>query len=169
MTLTQFFSGIALDVTPQIDDGNTITLHVRPSVTSVTEKTKQIDLGAVGNYKLPLASSSVNESDTMVRIQDGQIVAIGGLMQLQSSRQSSGLPGATEAPFWSSIVGNKTNSGRKKEVVVLIKPTIIRTAEDWEAQTRRTSSALNDMDASRARVIRMDGKVYQTEPVRPVP
>ncbi len=169
VTLTQFFSGIALDVTPQIDDGNTITLHVRPSVTSVTEKTKQIDLGAVGNYKLPLASSSVNESDTMVRIQDGQIVAIGGLMQLQSSRQSSGLPGATEVPFWSSIVGNKTNSGRKKEVVVLIKPTIIRTAEDWEAQTRRTSSALNDMDASRARVIRMDGKVYQTEPVRPVP
>ena len=169
VTLTQFFSGIALDVTPQIDDGNTITLHVRPSVTSVTEKTKQIDLGAVGNYKLPLASSSVNESDTMVRIQDGQIVAIGGLMQLQSSRQSSGLPGATEVPFWSSIVGNKTNSGRKKEVVVLIKPTIIRTAEDWEAQTRRTSSALDDMDASRARVIRMDGKVYQTEPVRPVP
>ena len=47
VTLTQFFSGIALDVTPQIDEGNTITLHVRPSVTSVTEKTKQIDLGAV--------------------------------------------------------------------------------------------------------------------------
>ena len=169
VTLTQFFSGIALDVTPQIDDGNTITLHVRPSVTSVTEKTKQIDLGAVGNYKLPLASSSVNESDTMVRIQDGQIVAIGGLMQLESSRKSSGLPGATEVPFWSSIVGNKANSGRKREVVVLIKPTIIRTAEDWEAQTRRTRSALDDMEANRARVIRMDGSVYQTEPVRQSP
>lgn len=169
VTLTQFFSGIALDVTPQIDDGNNITLHVRPSVTSVTEKTKQIDLGAVGNYKLPLASSSVNESDTMVRIQDGQIVAIGGLMQLESSRKSSGLPGATEVPFWSSIVGNKANSGRKREVVVLIKPTIIRSAEDWEAQTRRTRSALDDMEANRARVIRMDGKVYQTEPVRQSP
>ena len=79
------------------------------------------------------------------------------------------MPGATEVPFWSSIVGNKANSGRKKEVVVLIKPTIIRTAEDWEAQTRRTSSALDDMDASRARVIRMDGRCTQTEPVRPVP
>lgn len=169
VTLTQFFSGIALDVTPQIDDGNNITLHVRPSVTSVTEKTKQIDLGAVGNYKLPLASSSVNESDTMVRIQDGQIVAIGGLMQLESSRKSSGLPGATEVPFWSSIVGNKANSGRKREVVVLIKPTIIRSAEDWEAQTRRTRSALDDMEANRARVIRMDGKAYQTEPVRQSP
>lgn len=167
VTLTQFFSGIALDVTPQIDDGNNITLHVRPSVTNVTEKTKQIDLGSVGNYKLPLASSSVNESDTMVRIQDGNIVAIGGLMQLQSNRASSGLPGTADVPFLSSILGNKANSGRKKELVVLIKPTIIRNADDWEAQTRRTRAALDDMDATRARVIRMDGSVYNVEPARP--
>lgn len=164
VTLTQFFSGIALDVTPQIDDGNNITLHIRPSVTNVTEKTKQIDLGSVGNYKLPLASSAVNESDTMVRIQDGNIVAIGGLMQLQSSRQASGLPGTTDVPFWSSILGNKVNSGRKRELVVLIKPTIIRNADDWEAQTRRTREALDDMSASRARVIRMDGSAYNVEP-----
>lgn len=164
--LTQFFSGIALDVTPQIDDANNITLHVRPSVTTVTEKTKQVDLGSIGNYKLPLASSSVNESDTMVRIQDGNIVAIGGLMQMESNRTSSGLPGSTDVPFFASILGNKVNSGRKKELVVLIKPTIIRTAEDWEAQTRRTRSALDDMDASRARVIRMDGAAYNVEPTR---
>jgi len=96
LTLTPFFSGIALDVTPQIDDTNNITLHVRPSVTTVTEKTKQIDLGSIGNYKLPLASSAVNESDTMVRIQDGNIVAIGGLMQVESNRRASGLPGSTD-------------------------------------------------------------------------
>lgn len=166
LTLTPFFSGIALDVTPQIDEGNNITLHVRPSVTTVTEKTKQVDLGSVGNYKLPVASSSVNESDTMVRIQDGNIVAIGGLMQMESNRTASGLPGSTDVPFLSSILGNKVNSGRKKELVVLIKPTIIRTAEDWEAQTRRTRSALDDMDASRARVIRMDGATYNVEPAR---
>jgi MSHA biogenesis protein MshL len=166
LTLTPFFSGIALDVTPQIDEGNNITLHVRPSVTTVTEKTKQVDLGSVGNYKLPVASSSVNESDTMVRIQDGNIVAIGGLMQMESNRTASGLPGSTDVPFLSSILGNKVNSGRKKELVVLIKPTIIRTAEDWEAQTRRSRSALDDMDASRARVIRMDGAAYNVEPAR---
>ncbi|MES2584918.1 MAG: secretin N-terminal domain-containing protein [Pseudomonadota bacterium] len=166
LTLTPFFSGIALDVTPQIDEGNNITLHVRPSVTTVTEKTKQVDLGTIGNYKLPLASSAVNESDTMVRIQDGNIVAIGGLMQIQSNRTSSGMPGTGDVPFLSSILGNKANSGRKKELVVLIKPTIIRNAEDWEAQTRRTRSALDDMEASRARVIRMDGAAYNVEPAR---
>ena len=167
LTLTPFFSGIALDVTPQIDDGNNITLHVRPSVTNVTEKTKQIDLGTIGNYKLPLASSSVNESDTMVRIQDGNIVAIGGLMQMESNRTSSGMPGTSDVPFLSSILGHKANSGRKKELVVLIKPTIIRSADDWETQTRRTKAALDDMDASRARVIRMDGSAYSVEPAGP--
>jgi len=164
LTLTPFFSGIALDVTPQIDDGNNITLHVRPSVTNVTEKTKQIDLGTIGNYKLPLASSVVNESDTMVRIQDGNIVAIGGLMQMESNRTSSGMPGTSDVPFLSSILGHKLNSGRKKELVVLIKPTIIRSADDWETQTRKTKAALDDMDVSRARVIRMDGSAYNVEP-----
>jgi len=162
ITLTPFFSGISLDVTPQIDDGNKIMLHVHPSVTTVTEKTKQIDLGSAGNYQLPLASSSMNESDTLVRIQDGNIVAIGGLMQIESSRKSSGLPGTRDLGFFSNLLGNKDNSGRKKEVVVLIKPSIIRTAQDWEAQTQRTRDALNEMDAARARAIRIDGSVDNT-------
>lgn len=159
IALTSFFSGISLDVTPQIDDGSNVTLHVHPSVTTVTEKTKQVDLGSIGNYRLPLAFSSVNETDTLVRIQDGSIVAIGGLMQMETSRNASGVPGTTDLPVLSSLFGNRANTGRKKEVVVLIKPTIIRTAQDWEAQTRRTRAALDDMDAVRARVIRIDGTV----------
>jgi len=164
VTLTQFFSGISLDVTPQIDDGKIIMLHVHPSVTAVTEKTKQIDLGSMGNYRLPLASSTINETDTLVRIQDGNIVAIGGLMQLESSRTGSGLPGTSNIPGLSTLFGNRANTGRKKELVVLIKPSIIRTAQDWEQQTKRAQSALDDMETTRGRVIRLDGSVEQTRP-----
>ncbi|APW48276.1 hypothetical protein RA876_07245 [Rhodoferax antarcticus] len=160
ITLTPFFSGISLDVTPQIDDGSTITLHVHPSVTTVTEKTRQVNLGDLGNYQFPLASSNVNESDTLVRIQDGKIVAIGGLMQIESNLTSSGLPGSSDTIF-SSLLGNKANIGRKKEVVVLIKPTIIRSQQDWDEQSRRSRAALDDMDAARARVIRIDGQVLE--------
>ena len=166
LTLTPFFSGISLDVTPQIDEGSNITLHVHPSVTIVTEKTKQIDLGSIGSYRLPLASSSVNESDTVVRIQDSNIVAIGGLMQIESNRNSSGLPGTSDIPVFASLFGNRTNTGRKKEVVVLIKPTIIRTVQDWEAQNLRARSALDDMDAARTRVIRIDGTVDDSKAKR---
>jgi MSHA biogenesis protein MshL len=157
LTLTPLFSGISLDVTPQIDEGTNVTLHVHPSLSSVSEKTKQVDLGSSGNFKLPLASTSVNETDTLVRIQDGSIVAIGGLMQMDSSRASSGLPGATGSTLMASLFGNRSSGNRKKEVIVLIKPTIIRTAEDWEAQNRRSRAALDDMDATRARIIRLDG------------
>jgi MSHA biogenesis protein MshL len=155
----RFFSGISLDVTPQIDDSNNITLHVHPSVTNVTTKNLVFNNGASSSSSIPTASSSVNESDTLVRIQDGNIVAIGGLMQIESDRRASGLPGTSDIPVLSSLFGNRANSGRKKEVVVLIKPTIIRTAQDWEAQTRRTRAALDDMDSARARVIHIDGTV----------
>jgi len=167
LTLTPFFSGIALDVTPQIDDGNSIMLHVHPSVPNVTERTKQIDLGSIGNYRLPLASSTVNESDTMVRVQDGSIVAIGGLMQLDSSRSSSGVPGSTRLNFFSSLLGNSSRTGRKKELVVLIKPTIIRSAQDWEQQNRQVRSALDDIEVVRSRVIRLDGRVEDGRPKSP--
>ena len=167
LALTSFFSGIALDVTPQVDETDNITLHVHPSVTMVTEKTKQVDLGGIGSFRLPLASSAVNESDTMVRIQDGYIVAIGGLMQMQSSRSTSGLPGTSDIPVLNSLLGNRANTGRKKELVVLIKPSIIRGAQDWEAQTRRARAALDDLDTSRARVIRIDGSAEVPRPRTP--
>ncbi len=162
VTLTPFFSGIALDVTPQIDDGSTIMLHIHPSVTSVTEKTKLVDLGSVGSYRLPLASSSVNETDTLVRIQDGRIVAIGGLMQMESARNASGVPGTTGMGAFSALFGNRASTGRKKELVVLIKPSIIRTEQDWEQQNRKVRAALDEMDTSRNRVIRLDGGVPES-------
>jgi MSHA biogenesis protein MshL len=158
LTLTPFFSGIALDVTPQIDEAGMVTLHVHPSVTSVVEKTKQIDLGTIGNYRLPLASSSVNETDTVVRIPDGAIVAIGGLMQVESTRQSSGLPGASSNAITGTLFNNRVNAGRKKELVVLIKPTIIRGPEDWQRITEQSRAALDEIEGQR-RVITLDGSV----------
>ncbi len=152
LTLTPFFSGIALDVTPQIDEADTITLHIHPSVTSVTEKTKQIDLGTIGNYRLPLASSSVNETDTVVRVTDGNIVAIGGLMQMQSSRRNSGIPGTAENPITRHLFGNNENAARKKELIVLIKPTIIRNVEDWP----QTTAASDEVPGEKRRVIALD-------------
>ncbi len=159
ITLTPFFSGIALDVTPQIDDGGMITLHIHPSVTAVSTVTKQIDLGAVGNYKLPLAFSSVNETDTVVRIPDGNIVAIGGLMQMESNRTRSGLPGTGDNQVTSSLFGNKVEKNRKKEVVVLIKPTIIRSTEDWQATALQARDSLDQMDRQQRRVIKLDESV----------
>lgn len=166
-TWSPIFSGISLDVTPQIDDSTNIVLHVHPSVTTVTEVNKQVSVGSSAS-SLPMASISMNETDTLVRIQDGNIVAIGGLMRIESNQASSGLPGTNKVPILSTLFGNRKNTGGKKEVVVLIKPTIIRSAQDWEAQTQRTRTALDDMDNVRARVIQMDGTVSDSRVPSPV-
>ncbi len=158
LTLTPFFSGIALDVTPQIDENDMITLHLRPSVTNVSEKTKQIDLGTIGNYRLPLASSSVNETDTVVRVPDGNIVAIGGLMQAETARRQSGLPGSASNNVTRTLLGNQADSGRKKELVVLIRPTILRNADDWARSTQSAMAGLAALDdGAPRRTIQLNG------------
>ncbi|MBL8510870.1 MAG: general secretion pathway protein GspD, partial [Betaproteobacteria bacterium] len=162
VTLTPFFSGIALDVTPQIDDGDMITLHVHPAISTATERTKQVNLGIAGNYLLPLAISNVNETDTIVRVIDGNIVAIGGLMQIDSNDSASGLPGTTNTPFFSYLFGNKQRTARKKELVVLLKPTIIRGADDWSKQTS-ISKDLLDSSSEPRRVITLDGNPAKAE------
>ena len=140
-----FFSGIALDVTPQIDDKDNITLHVRPSVSNVTEKQKVIKLGETfGDYTLPLASSSISETDSVVRLKDGHIVAIGGLMSQSFDDNKNRIPLLGEIPVLGQLFGNTSQSTQKRELVVLIKTTLIRDSQDWnpdlEATQRRFRS-----------------------------
>lgn len=146
ITLQPFFSGIALDVTPQIDGENSIVLHVHPSISNVTESQKVINLGSLGTYTLPLASSSVNETDSIVRVQDGNIVAIGGLMKQEQSSGGTGLPGASAAGGAGWLFGNKSSYLRKRELVILIKPTVIRNESSWKDDLAETQVRIQQLD-----------------------
>jgi MSHA biogenesis protein MshL len=125
ITVQPFFSGIALDVTPQIDADGNIILHVHPSVSAVQERAKVVNLGALGSFTLPLASSSINETDSVVRVQDGNIVAIGGLMRQQSSLDKSQIPTAGDLPGVGALFGQRGRELSKQELVILIKPTVV--------------------------------------------
>ena len=124
------FSGISLDVTPQIDDDGNIILHVHPAVTTISESQKTIDLGgATGVISVPLAVSRINETDSIVRVQDGNIVAIGGLMRQAQSSDRSQLPGSTG--FVANALGQRASSLSKRELVILIRPTLIDSDRAW--------------------------------------
>ena len=140
LTLQPFFSGISLDVTPQIDEEGNVTLHVHPAISVVSEKDKNIDLGEMGSYQLPLASSSINETDSIVRVKNGQIVAIGGLMRHQSSADRAGLPGLSEVPGVGGLFRQKSTATSKRELVILIKPTVIgEDGSGWNSEEPVTS------------------------------
>jgi len=107
----------------------------------VAEKEKIIDLGTLGVYKLPLATSSINETDSIVRVQDSNIVAIGGLMRQEQTSDRSGLPGASSF----LLFGQRGSSLRKRELVILIKPTIIRDDRAWAQDIKDTQSRVQGL------------------------
>ena len=140
LTLEPYFSGISLDVTPQIDDDGNIVLHVHPMVSVVNEKNKTVNMGTLGSFSLPLATSNINETDSIVRIQDGNIVAIGGLMRQEQSSDRSQLPGATGIA--ANLLGQKNSGMIKRELVILIKPTIIRNDQSWTQDIKAVQERL---------------------------
>lgn len=136
-----FFSGIMLDVTPRIDENNEIILHVHPSVSTVTTVSKTLNLGTgSGTYTLPLASSNISETDSIVRARDGQIVAIGGLMRQATTGDQSGLPGMPK-----SIFGQTSKIMEKRELVILLKPTVVDADRDWSEDIARSRDRMNNI------------------------
>ncbi|WP_442021909.1 pilus (MSHA type) biogenesis protein MshL [Pseudoduganella sp. RAF53_2] len=149
VTLQPFFSGVVLDVTPQIDDHGNVILHVHPSVSQVETVNKSINLGSVGNLNLPLASSTTSEMDSMVRGQDGKVVAIGGLMRQATTSDRTGLPGTSSLPIVGALFGNKQEAVQKRELVVLIKPTIVDSDAGWNEDLQDTERRIKALDPAR--------------------
>jgi MSHA biogenesis protein MshL len=142
VTLQPFFSGIALDVTPRIDQNNEIILHIHPSVSLVSTVTKTVDTGTGGTLTLPLASSSISETDSIVRAKDGQIVALGGLMRQATFDDQSGLPGLPK-----SVFGQTNKRSEKRELVILLKPTVVDNDKDWSQDITQSRDRFNGMMA----------------------
>ena len=152
ITLQPFFSGIVLDVTPQIDVGGNIILHIHPSVSEVTESNRVLNLGAqVAEIRLPLAKSQVNETDTIVRVADGNIVAIGGLMIADVRDVRGGLPDIPDSGVAGALLRNTQKSVVRKELVILLKPTVIQSDRDWENDLRETRGRLEALHPRGAR------------------
>ncbi len=147
-TLNSFFSGVSLDITPQIDEDGNIFLHIHPLVSNVVQQDLTFNFGGVANAAdttLPLARSSINETDTIVRVQDGNIVALGGLMKVDVANDRSGIPLLQDIPGVGGLFGNTTRTRTKRELVILLKPTIIKSERDWEEGIQQTRDRIQNL------------------------
>ncbi|ENK3113943.1 pilus (MSHA type) biogenesis protein MshL [Vibrio alginolyticus] len=142
--LTPFFSGISLDVTPQIDNKGNVFLHVHPAVIEVTEEVKQLNLGGdFQNIQLPLAKSSIRESDSVIRAKDGDVVVIGGLMKQQNRELVSKVPFLGDVPALGHLFRNVNNVTEKTELVILLKPTVVG-VNSWQKELERSRDLLQE-------------------------
>ena len=144
ITLTPFFSGIALDVTPQISENDEVILHIHPSITEVVDQTKEITLGSE-TLRLPLAFSTVREADTVVRALNGQVVVIGGLMQNISSNDDAGLPGVSDIPAVGSLFKQQSKRNNRSELVILLRPIVVGSNKTWSDYIKDSASRMEKL------------------------
>ncbi|MGE6160275.1 pilus (MSHA type) biogenesis protein MshL [Aeromonas salmonicida] len=141
--LTPFFSGISLDVTPQIDEEGRVLLHIHPSVIDTEEQNKVIDMGTSGGrLELPLAKSSIRESDTVVQANNGDIIVIGGLMKTDKQEIVSKVPLLGDIPWIGEAFTNRRESTKKVELVILLKPTVVE-KDTWQNELKRSADLLD--------------------------
>jgi len=128
--LTPFFSGIALDVTPQISADGEVTLHIHPTVSEVIDQEKILTVSGETD-SLPLAFSEIRESDSIVKARSGQIIVIGGLMRNSTRDETFGTPGLSKIPGVGSLFKSTRSVETKTELVILLKPIVIDSDETW--------------------------------------
>ena len=145
-----FFSGISLDVTPQVDDQDRVTLHVHALVNSIIEKEKPSST-QVGSIPVPLAVNSVNETDSVVKTLDGTMVVIGGLMTESSQNGRSAIPGVGDVPVAGALFRKGSQTSSKRELVILIKPSIIKSGAEWAEDIAATGRRVRDINGSAQR------------------
>ncbi|HHQ4912766.1 pilus (MSHA type) biogenesis protein MshL [Aeromonas veronii] len=140
--LTPFFSGISLDVTPQIDEEGKVLLHIHPSVIDTEEQTKTIKVTDSDTLVLPLAKSSIRESDTVVQANNGDIIVIGGLMKTDKQEIVSKVPLLGDIPWVGEAFTNRRESTKKVELVIMLKPTVVE-KDTWQNELQRSSELLD--------------------------
>ena len=159
VTLTPFFSGIALDVTPQISEDNDVVLHVHPAVTEVTDQTKTFTLQDQQQV-LPLALSSIRESDSIVRAKSGQIVVIGGLIQNETRDTTYGIPWLSRIPWVGRLFSHSALASRRTELVILLRPIVVGEStwgDEQRAASERIQSAYGSLRSRPDPEVRLDG------------
>ena len=143
--LTPFFSGVALDVIPQISADDQITLHIHPTVVHVSQQVTNISVSGTQTLSVPLAVSKVRETDTVIRARDGQVVILGGLMTSDSSNNAAIVPFLGDLPLIGNLFRQQKKSSTKTELVILLKPTVIDGPQQWQRGLQRVRHNLQGM------------------------
>jgi MSHA biogenesis protein MshL len=132
--LAPFFSGVALDVTPQISETGEVILHIHPTVSQVTSNVQVLTVNNQTD-SLPLALSQVRESDSVVKAKSGQLIVIGGLMQTTRSAQDYAVPGLGSLPLVGNLFKSQQKTDIHSELVILLRPLVIDKDEQWNPLT----------------------------------
>ncbi|MDF1654124.1 MAG: secretin N-terminal domain-containing protein [Coxiellaceae bacterium] len=164
--LTPFFSGIALDVTPQIGPNGNITLHIHPIISRVEEDQRKF---TVSNKEqdLPLAKTTVRESDSVVKAKDGQVIVIGGLMEDLSNNNVGTTPGVDQTMF-KPLFSRNNFKATKNELVILLRARIVR-RNSWNREMKTSQNGFNTAKPAFKYTVSKDKRLFPPTRTAPPP
>ena len=139
--LTPFFSGVALDVTPQIDADGMVLLHIHPVVSNVTDQVKTLTLTGETDI-LPLALSQIRESDSLVKARSGQLIVIGGLMSENRQVVKYSTPLLGDLPLIGKLFRSEQRQSTTVELVILLRPLVV-TDSQWPTLVRESNEHIS--------------------------
>jgi len=129
--------GVQLEVRPQISEGGAIRLEIRQEVSSIFGQIVSSSTDLITNRR---------EIQTVVQVDAGQIVVLGGLIQDEISRNDSGIPGLRRIPFAGRLFRSEGTSRRRTNLMVFLRPTIVNTSAQAADVTRRQYDAVRAAD-----------------------
>lgn len=127
--------GIQLEVKPQVNEGDAIKLFIRQEVSSIA--------GPVSNNGSDLILNK-REIQTTVTVDDGQIVALGGLLDDNERRTIEKIPLLGDIPGLGQLFRSRAKSREKTNLMVFIRPTILRNTEDARKLAERRYGYIRD-------------------------
>ena len=121
--------GLVMSVTPQISSKDTVTLNVRPTISRVLRRVEDPNPALAESDVVSLIPEiSVREMESVMQVNGGDTAIIGGLMQDQQGDETSGVPGLSKLPWVGDLFSYKDNSYTKSELIIFIRPTVIKRA-----------------------------------------
>jgi general secretion pathway protein D len=132
--------GIKLEVTPQVNQQGEVKLFVKQEVSSVA--------GPVSNRSSDLIFNK-REFETTLTVGDGQILAIGGLLNDDERRTIEKIPLLSDIPLLGELFKSKSRTRRKTNLTVFIRPTVIRSRADGDLYTARRYDYVRGLQLAR--------------------
>lgn len=131
-------TGVILKVTPRVNSGGLVLLDVAQEVS---------DVQSSANTLVRSPTIATRRIATSVAVQDGQVIALGGLFRDSKSFGKNGLPILSRIPVLGSLLfGNTTNMQKRTELIILLKPRVLRTADDSLAITEELRAKLRTLE-----------------------
>jgi len=120
-------TGVILKVTPRVNSGGLVLLDVSQEVSTV--------VNARTDATVASPTISTRKVASAVAVQDGEVLALGGLISDSTTKGNSGIPFLSRIPILGALFGNRTNDLRRTELLILLRPRVIRNSDDGKAIT----------------------------------